>query len=149
MIINIPYNQSMRKKNKKINRGQVIIPTEQTKPPEPHEVEAAWILARHYSCTVVFLIPVDDYKRKTPDIVMQGQEWEIKSPTGNSKNTIDRQLKRAVKQSKNLVFDGRRTALSDFDIEKIVALEMTRRGSIRKVIFITKLGGVVEIEPQT
>ncbi|MDR0652621.1 MAG: hypothetical protein LBG12_04870 [Synergistaceae bacterium] len=138
----------MRKKNKKINQGQVIIPTGQPKPPEPHEVDAAWILARHYSCTVVFLIPVDDYKRKTPDIVMQGLEWEIKSPTGNSKNTIDRQLKRAVKQSKNLVFDGRRTALSDSDIEKIVALEMTKRGSIRKVIFITKLGGVVEIEPE-
>jgi hypothetical protein len=138
----------MRKKIKKINQGQVIIPTGQTKPPEPHEVEAAWILARHYSCTVVFLIPIDDYKRKTPDMVMQGLEWEIKSPTGNSKNTIDRQLKRAVKQSKNLVFDGRRTALSDSDIEKIVALEMRRRGSIQKVIFITKLGRVIEIEPQ-
>jgi hypothetical protein len=31
---------------------------------------------------------VDDYKRKTPDIVMQGIEWEMKSPSGKSKNTI-------------------------------------------------------------
>jgi hypothetical protein len=64
----------MVKKNKKVNRGQVIIPAAHINSPEPHEIEAAWILARHYGCTVEFLIPVDDYKRKTPDMVMQGLE---------------------------------------------------------------------------
>jgi hypothetical protein len=138
----------MRKKNKKINQGQVIISTGQTKPPEPHEVEAAWILARHYSCTVVFLIPVDDYKRKTLDMVMQGIEWEMKSPSGKSKNTIGNQFIRAVKQSKYFIFDGRRTPISDNDIEKRIRFEMMKRSSIKRVVFISKLGEVVEIEPE-
>ena len=47
----------MGKKNrKKINLGQVIIPASHPNPPEPHEVEAAYILARHYQETVEFLI---------------------------------------------------------------------------------------------
>jgi len=65
-----------------------------------------WIvLERHYNRAVDFLCPVDDYKRKTPDIVMNGQLWEIKSPIRKSKNTIKRQIKRAVKQSCNIIVD--------------------------------------------
>jgi hypothetical protein len=67
-------------------------------------------------------------------MVMQGLEWEIKSPMGKSKNTIGNQFIRAAKQSKCMVFDGRRTPISDTDIEKNIELEMTKRSSIKKVI---------------
>jgi hypothetical protein len=72
----------MQKKNRSLNTGQVIIPAGHPNPPEQHEIEAAWILARHFRTTVEFLIPIDDYKRKTPDIIMLGIEFEIKSPIG-------------------------------------------------------------------
>jgi hypothetical protein len=62
------------KKRKQLNIGQVIIPTNHPNPPEPHELEAACILAQHFQCTVAFLTPIDDYKRKTADIVMLGIE---------------------------------------------------------------------------
>jgi hypothetical protein len=142
-------NKNAPKKNKNTHHGQVIIPAGHPNPPQPHEVTIAWILARHYDCTVEFLIPIDDYKRKTPDIVMQGLEWEIKSPTGKAKNTIERQLKRAAKQSGYLVFDGRRTPIGDSDIEKSIRFEITKRTSIKKLILITKLRGVIEIRPQS
>ena len=58
-----------KKRRKKVNPGQVIIPAGHPNPPEPHEVEAAYILARHYQETVEFLIPVDDYKRKSADVL--------------------------------------------------------------------------------
>jgi hypothetical protein len=135
----------MKKKNKKIQKGQVLIPAAYTNPPEPHEVAVAWILALHYGCKIEFLIPVDDYKRKTPDIAMLNLEWEIKSPMGKSKNTIARQLMRASKQSKNIIFDGRRTSISDADIERTIRFELTKRQSIEKILFITKSGAVVEI----
>jgi hypothetical protein len=138
----------MSKKKKAIHTGQVIIPAGHPNPPEYHEVAIAWILARHYSCSVEFLIPVDDYKRKTPDIVMLGLEWEIKSPTGKSKNTIERQLKRAAKQSGYMVFDGRRTPISDTDIKNGLLSELKKRTSIKKLIFITKSSVVVEVEPR-
>ena len=43
-------------------------------------MDAAYLLANHFQCTIEFLVPIDDYKRKTPDFKMLGIEWELKSP---------------------------------------------------------------------
>ena len=101
-----------------------------------HEIDVANILARHYHTTVEFLVPIDDYKRKTPDIIMHGVEWEIKCPTGNSKSTIRNQFRRASKQSKNIVIDIRRIKLNQKDIEKSIIVEIKNRPYIKKVILI-------------
>jgi hypothetical protein len=134
-----------KKKDKKINPGQVIISAGHPNPLEPHEIEAAWILARHYGCTVEFLIPVDDYRRKTPDIVMFGVEWEIKSPVGKGRNTIRHQFGRASSQARNIVFDGRRTKIDDDSLQKGILREIKEHHSIQRVIFITKSQNVLEI----
>jgi len=137
----------MWKKNRKtINLGQVIIPAGHPNPPEPHEVEAAYILARHYQETVEFLIPVDDYKRKSADIVMLGVEWEIKCPHGASKSTIGNQFRFASKQSKNIVIDTRRTRLEYESVENRVLFEIKKCTAIRKVIIIDKSERVIEIQ---
>jgi hypothetical protein len=137
----------MTKKEKKLNPGQVIIPAGHPNPPEPHEIEAARILARHFRCAVEFLVPVDDYKRKTPDIVMLGVEFEIKSPTGKSKHTIGYQFRRASKQSKHIILDGRRTPISDTDIMNNMHFELAKRSTIKRLIFISKSSEVIEITP--
>jgi hypothetical protein len=139
----------MGKKNrKKINLGQVIIPAGHPNPPEPHEVDAAYVLARHYQETVEFLIPVDDYKRKSADIVMLGLEWELKCPIGASKATIENQFRRASKQAKNIIIDTRRTKLEYEIIEKRILFELNARPSMKKVnkvILIDKFKKVLEI----
>jgi hypothetical protein len=136
----------MKRKDKRQNLGRVILPTSHPNKPEQHEIDIAWILARHFQCTVEFLIPVDDYKRKTADIVMFGVEWEMKSPTGESKSTIGAQFRRASRQSGSIVLDSRRTKLKYEDIEKQVIIEAKQRTSIKRVILIDKLGKVVEIK---
>jgi len=128
----------VKKKSKQLNPGQVIIPASHPNPPEPHEIDAAWILARHFRCTVEFLKPVDDYMRKTADIIMLGVEWEMKSPIGNSKATIENQFRRASRQSKHIVIDTRRTTLEYDRIEKMLLLEMNKRAIIKRVILIKK-----------
>ena len=115
---------------KQKNPGQVIIPGNHPNPPTPHEVNVALLLARHFQCTVEFLIPVDDYKRKSLDIVMIDVEWEIKCPSGTSKSTINTQFRRASTQAKNIIIDTRRTKLRDEDIESKVRLEMKKRSAI-------------------
>ena len=135
-----------KKKYKQLKPGQVIIPAGHPNPPEPHEVDAAIVLARHYKSTVEFIIPVDDYKRKSADIVLLGVEWEIKSPYGASKSTISGQFQRASKQSKNIVIDTRRTRLQYNEIEKRVFNEIKKRSSIKNVIIIDKLEKVIEIQ---
>ena len=134
-----------KKKSKQLNPGQVIIPADHPNPPEPHEVDVARILACYFRCTVEFLIPVDDYMRKTADIVMLGVEWEMKSPIGDSKSTIGNQFQTAIRQSKHIVIDTRRTSLEYDRIEKSVLLEMKKRTVVKKVILINKSAEVVEI----
>ena len=134
-----------KKTGTKSNPGQVIIPVNHPNPPETHEIEAAFALARHYRCVVEFLIPIDDYKRKTADIVMFGVEWEIKCPIGKSKYTIQGQFRRASKQAKNIIIDTRRTKLKDGFIEKAVLYEIRKRPNIKKVVLINKFQKVIEI----
>ncbi|MCL2427541.1 MAG: hypothetical protein FWD05_14540 [Oscillospiraceae bacterium] len=134
-----------KQKRKNIDISQVIIPVGHPNPPEPHEIDAASILARHYQCTVNFLIPVEDYKRKSADMVMFGVQWEMKSPIGASKSTIENQFRRASKQSKNIVIDTRRTSLNDEDIKKAIIRETKKHSSVKRVILIDKSKKVVEI----
>jgi len=135
-----------KKKDKQLNLGQVIIPGNHPNPPMPHEVDVALILARHYKTTIEFIVPVDDYKRKSADIVMLGVEWEIKCPSGTSKSTISGQFQRALKQSKNIVIDTRLTKLKFEEIEKRVFNEIKKRTNIKKVVLIDKYEKIIEIQ---
>jgi len=125
---------------KTTNTGQVILPIGHPNLPEQHEIEAAHALARYYQCSVEFLTPVDDYKRKTADIVMQGKIWEIKCPIGTSRSTIGNQFRVASKQARNIIIDSRRTSLDYESIEKTVIFELKNRPSIKHVIIINKSG---------
>ena len=135
-----------KKKRVEQNPGKVIIPGGLPSPPELHELDVAYVLGRHYRTDVEFIIPVDDYMRKSADIVMLGVEWEIKCPQGKSKSTIGNQFRNASRQAKNIVIDSRRTKLKYEMIEKQVTIEAKQRTVINKVILINKKGNVVEIK---
>jgi len=133
-------------KKKQINPGKVVIPVGHPNPPEQHEVDAALVLACHYKCTVEFRIPVQDYKRKNADIEMRGMEWEIKSPIGVSKATIENQFRTSSKQAKNLIIDTRRTKLDYDTILNRVLFEIKKRPYMNRVVLIDKSEKVVEIK---
>ncbi|MDR1798082.1 MAG: hypothetical protein LBR44_11750 [Clostridiales Family XIII bacterium] len=46
-----------KQKQDKPSGANVIIPPNHPNPPEPHEEDAAWVLAHHYDCIIEFLIP--------------------------------------------------------------------------------------------
>jgi hypothetical protein len=132
----------MNKKN-----AQIVIPNNLTPPPEDHEIKIARILAEHYNCIVEFLKPINSYKIKTPDFVMNGLLWEIKSPIGNSKkHTIKDQFKNAKGKMHHLVIDGSRTKLSDDFIEGRIRFELNTHRSVKKMLFIKKSGEVIEVK---
>jgi len=136
---------NFRKKSKQFNTGKVIIPVGHPNPPAPHEEDVAKILAHHYETTVEFIMPIDDYKRKTADIMMNGVAWEIKSPKGKSSSTISNQIRRASKQSCNLIIDSRSTKLKYIEIERRLRFGLSKSTSIKRVILIDKSGKIVEI----
>lgn len=87
---------------------EVIVKTDPQDAPKEHEMSAAVILAYHFKANITFL---RSERKKTPDIDVNGIKWEIKSPKGNSKKTIDNNLRTARKQSHNIILDLRRAKL--------------------------------------
>lgn len=123
--------------------ADVIIPDGMKPLPEEHEIDVAWILARHYRCVVEFLQPTAGYKMKTPDIVMNGVMWEIKSPTGSSRRLMIQYQFKGLKQSRNLIVDMRRTKLDDELVQKQIRIEISRHGRVGKILCITKTNRVI------
>jgi len=125
---------------------KVIIPNNINPQPSEREVSVANILACHYKSTIEFITPIQSYKQKTPDVIMNGLLWEIKSPVGSSKKaTIEKQLRTALKQSNNIIFDSRYTKLTD----EIIIVQLLKRAKIHrkisKIILISKEKIVIEL----
>lgn len=121
--------------NAKRQPGKTVIPFGVF--PELHELEtAAAFLAQGFD--VEFIVPSRTKGSKTPDVMIDGMLWEMKSPTGHGKKTVEKQLQRAGRQSKNIIFDGRRTSLDDATLEKELQKKFALVRSIKRVIFVKK-----------
>lgn len=116
----------------------VIVPVDGKFKPELHEIKVARVLSLYLKQDVYFLVPSNAYKTKTPNVEAGGILWEIKSPIGNSKTTIDKQVKDAVKQSLSIIIDGSRTSLSDIKIQQLLNKELLRHKRIKRLLFVDK-----------
>ena len=74
----------------------------------------------------------------TPDIIMDGIEWEMKCPTGNSKRTIETNLRNAAKQSQFIIFDLRRVQLPEKQCLAQLERLFRSRSDIRRLLIIKK-----------
>lgn len=70
-----------------------------------HELLTAEALANS-GVTTEFLKPKNNQNAKSADLLIDGEEWEIKSPSTNKLSSIERNLKRASKQSENIIIDS-------------------------------------------
>lgn len=122
---------------------EVIVKTDLVDLPKDHELSAALILAYHFKTDVVFFRPE---RKKTPDIDVNGTKWEIKSPTGNGKKTIDNNLRAAHKQSRNIVLDLRRAKLHQSKaIARINYYLSAGSHKIKRLKIITKTQKIIDI----
>jgi ribosomal protein S6 len=127
-----------KQRQDKPSNAKVTIPGNLDHPPEPHEVDAAWILAVHFDCEVEFLKESKGYMVKTPDIKMRGVFYEIKSPNGKSKSTISNNLNKAKEQSRNIILDLRRLKMSQNDALSEVEQYLSLQRGITRMLVITK-----------
>lgn len=81
-------------------------------PPEKHEYEAARYFAKRGK-DVVFLKPSDIKKQHTPDFMMDGKMWELKSPIVYGRNSFEDNLRRAIRQSEHIIYDLRYLNMND------------------------------------
>ena len=79
----------------------------------------------------------------TPDILMDGIEWEIKCPQGKAKRTIETKFRHAIDQSHYIIFDLRRINLP----EKQCIAQLEKEFRIRhakRLLIITKSEELLE-----
>ena len=110
--------------------------------PSKHELRTASVFAKA-GIDVMFLKPIDKYRIKTPDIKMANKLWEIKAPVSDKLQAIERNLKKACRQSSNIVFDMRRMKnLPTHKVKKELIKQNSASKAIKNLIFIDKHGKV-------
>lgn len=122
------------------DRRGIYIPN--GKNPWPHEMRVAKILsaAGHY---VEF---IEETKLQTADIRLDGTEFEIKSPRSFNANSFEHTLKRGIRQSPNLIIDSSRMkGVRDDKIRVFLVNQARKQKQIKKLLFITKRGQIVDI----
>ncbi len=95
------------------------------------------------------LIPPSQLKgERTPDIRMNGLEWEMKAPIGKSANTMKRAFKSAIRQSDNIIFDLRNAQLTDDANLSRLDKEFNDIRKVKRLLIITKAHGLIEKDKQ-
>lgn len=108
----------------------------------PHELRVAEILtlAGH---NIEF---IEESNLHTADILLDGIEFEIKSPKTSNSNSLEHLLKKALRQSFNIIIDTSRMKNSrDDNIRKFLIAQAKSRKQIKKLIMITKRGQIIDI----
>ena len=128
-------------KNNKV--GKNIVPVGMK--PWSQEMRVAEILAMA-GHNVRFL---EESNLHTADILLDGVEFEIKSPKSANANSLEHLLKKALRQSPNIIIDTSRTNnFNNVNIKKILISQVKKRKQIKKLIMVTKRWQVVGISSE-
>ena len=113
----------------------------------PHELKTAEALAA--AGHVVEFIPKSDNRYdKSADILMDEMVWEIKAPKSEKLHMVEQNLRRALKQSQNAIFDSRRMkGLPDQAIERELRKWGKELRSLRRLLFVNRHAQVIDIVP--
>jgi hypothetical protein len=112
---------------------------------EKHEVESIDFLKGLGKS--ITLIPNSKTKnQESADIIMDGAEWEIKSPIGKGKRNLENTLKKASHQAPNIIIDLRRNEIPESKIINRIKRITKLRSRIKKLYVITKSEEFVRIK---
>ncbi len=116
---------------------------------EPSEVERgiAVSLSEKYGKEVE-LVPKVNYPLgvQTPDYLIDGERFDLKSPTGKSKELFYNMISKKRKQASNFIFDLTDCPLSDDEIKRqIESLYFSRHTRFVDKIVVMKRGEVLKV----
>ena len=123
--------------------GSIIIPANVL--PWDHELKTAQALALH-GYIVEFVAVSNRRNVKSADIMISGELYEIKSPVASKLSAVERNLKRAYRQSTNIIFDSRRMkCLPDKSIQKELIKQFKLTKNIKHMLFVNRKHEVIDI----
>ena len=96
---------------------------------------------------MTFIKKSDEDREKTPDLLIDGQLWEMKAPKASNARAIDRNLRRALRQSGRIIIDSRRMKdLPDATVERELRKHARDMRSIERLVFVNHRGEVIDIK---
>lgn len=125
------------------SKYNIVIPVGMKPRPKLHEETAAEILANHFKCDVHF---IETSSQGTPDVSIDGVKWEIKSPVDVGGNNIQKNMREASAQCRNIVIDLRRSKLHQTRAIGYIKKFTERYRKLKRVLVITKPGPVLTIK---
>lgn len=94
---------------------------------------------------IELLIPSHTRGNKNPDFVMDGLLWETKSPTTSSFDNLAVMLRKAVKQSPNIVVDIRRMKKAEKVTISFLTHYFERSRSLKRLTIINQSSTIIEL----
>ena len=111
--------------------------------PWPHELRAAKVLASA-GYKVEFIMPRQNLP--TADILLDGIEYEMKSPLSGNTNSLEHLLKKGLLQSHNLIIDtSRLKKTSDAQIYRFLVAQYRKREQLKRLLLINKQAKIIVI----
>lgn len=112
----------------------------------PHKYETAKALAMA-GITVEFIRRSEEYRTTSADVVIDNMEWEIKAPKSGQLKAVQKNLRLAIHQSKNVIFDSRRMKkIPDHMIERELIKWSGEMRSLQHLIYVNRRGFVIVIK---
>ncbi|MBQ8156352.1 hypothetical protein IJ101_01015 [Candidatus Saccharibacteria bacterium] len=107
-----------------------------------HEVNAILLLLDFFDTDITCINPGSG---KTPDLRIKNIEWELKSPQGDGAKTIENIIRKAAKQSKNIVLDFSRIKMNGNQaLSRTKYYLKNNKHGIKRLIIITKNHKVID-----
>ncbi|MBQ9003379.1 MAG: hypothetical protein IJ087_16140 [Eggerthellaceae bacterium] len=108
----------------------------------PHEMATARALA-DAGYDVEFMPRTQGKRVKSADLVANGVVWELKSPTSGNIRVVQKHIRAALHQSRDIVFDSRRMkGLSDVVVEREVRKWAASLAYVRRMLYVARNGRV-------
>lgn len=125
-------------------QGMIIAPSHLNI--QDHEMNTARAVA-DYGFNVEFVARTKGNRAKSADFVADGVLWEVKSPTSNNLRVIQKRLREALHQSRDVIFDSRRMKqLSNQQIQAEVEKWANSLGHLRRLLYVNRSGKVIKIK---
>lgn len=125
------------------HQGKIIAPANLNI--QPHEMATARALA-DTGLDIEFIRRTWGNRVTSADVIINGVAWEIKSPIAGDKKGLERNLRKASKQSPNVIIDSQRIkGTSDEHIERVLRSLKPHIKAIRRLLFLNRKGCIIDI----
>jgi hypothetical protein len=103
-----------------------------------NEAKVAKILSNYFHANVKILKPVNRFKVKTPDYVINGEFYELKTIFSRNISKVGKRVYKAESQAENIVIDIRKTTIHYRRASQIIKETIAEEIHIKHVYLITK-----------